>query len=100
MRQLGGAAARATVDGSAFCPRDARFQLFFAGVPSSPWTEAHGRLMVEALAPWVDERLMPNFSSPATYARCYTPAALDRLRAAAAAYDPDRVIAAVDLLDR
>ena len=101
LRQLGGAVARGGAVESAFCHRDAPYQLLAVGVPADPWVEAHGRLLVEALAPWTTGRGMPNFTAtddPAVFARCYDPEVLDRLRRTAAAYDPHGRIAAAALL--
>jgi hypothetical protein len=100
LRQLGGAGARPGRYDSAVCHREAAFGLLVVGVPTDPWPQAHGRQLVASLAPWAAGRL-PNFTStddPAEFARCYTPEVLDRLRRAAAAYDPQARIAAADLL--
>jgi hypothetical protein len=101
VRQLGGAAARPSPHESAFCHRDAAFQLLAVGVPSDPWVEAHGRLLVEAMAPWATGGRLPNFAAtddPAEFARCYTEQVLARLRQVSLAYDPAGVIAASGLV--
>ena len=102
LRQLGGAVAR---PGRHATPldhhRDAAFSLLTVGVPTGPEVAAHARRLVDALEPWATGGRLPNFSAtddPARVARCYTPATLDRLRRAVAAYDPQRVIAEADRL--
>ena len=101
LRQLGGAVCRPARHDSAFDHRDAAFGLLVVGVPNDPWTAAHARQLVEAMAPWDAGHLLPNFAAtddPAVFARCYAPTTLARLRRAVRTYDPHGVIAQADLL--
>lgn len=101
IRQLGGAIARAGTHASAFCHRNAAYTLLTAGVPADPWVEAHGRLLIEAMAPWATGARLPNWTAtgnPADFAQCYTPEVLKRLRRISRAYDPAGVLTASALV--
>lgn len=97
VRQLGGAYAVTGEHPSAFDHRDAAFSLFAVGVAPDPRVAPHGAALLAGMQPWSTGGSWPNYAAPrdaATAALAYAPATLDRLRAIAAAYDPDGVLAA------
>jgi hypothetical protein len=93
IRQLGGAFAVQGSHPSVFHPRHAPYSVLAVGLPG-PQTLCDQELIRAALAPWQLPTRLPNFSfTPEQLAAAYSPEGLARLRAAQAAYDPDRVMA-------
>ncbi len=101
VRQLGGAVRRPGAHASAFCQREAEFQVFTAGIAMDPVAAGHADAVLAALQPWWTGTQLPNFAAtddPAVFAGCFEPATLTRLREVASVYDPAGTIAAIDLL--
>jgi hypothetical protein len=93
LRQMGGAYARGGEHDSAFRQRHARYSLLTVGMPG-PGVEENARGMSAALAPWVIEGSLPNFTFKAEdFPAAYDAQTLARLRAAITTYDPQGVIA-------
>ncbi len=98
LRLLGGALARPGQHPSAFCHRDAAYNLFIAGAlvpPIAGAVPAHGAAVLAAMQPWATGGVLPNFGAsadPGHQARCYHPRTLARLTALAQENDPDGVL--------
>jgi hypothetical protein len=100
VRQMGGAVARHGAHESAFSARDAAYALLLVGIAGTPGLDAHGEVVLQALAPWTGGHRMPNFTFAAKdYLDAYDAPTLARLRRAIHAYDPDGVIAIGRALD-
>lgn len=97
VRLLGGAMSRPAAQRSAFCHRQAAYNLMTIGVLAPPIAEhvaPHAAAIVGAVAPWSVGQL-PNFSpgsDPAWLARCYDEDTLAWLSALADQHDPAGVL--------
>ncbi len=94
VRQLGGAFARPGEHPSAFASRDAAYSLLIVGISEIPGVEDHAAAILDAMAPWVGEHRLPNFTfEPEQYVDAYDEVTLARLRRAIRTYDPEGVLA-------
>lgn len=99
LRLLGGALARTAGAASAFCHRDASFNLVTIGALVPPVAEAvpaHAAAVLDALAPFATGGAMPNFAradDPARLNRCYDEPTRAWLAALAERHDPSGVLA-------
>jgi FAD/FMN-containing dehydrogenase len=99
LRQLGGAVGRPAPNGGAVAMMPGSFVLFGAGIPMAPGhaelIAADAARLVEACRPWSTGRRYLNFAERAGASNAgYDPSAWQRLTAARAKYDPDRVFLA------
>lgn len=93
VRQLGGAFSRPGEHPSAFASRAAAYSLLIVGISEIPGVEDHAAAILDAVAPWVGEHRLPNFTfTPEEYVDAYDELTLARLRRAIRTYDPDGVI--------
>ncbi|QBR92888.1 FAD-binding oxidoreductase [Nocardioides euryhalodurans] len=93
VRQLGGAFARPGEHPSAFASRAAAYSLLVVGISEIPGVEDHAAAILEAVAPWVGDHRLPNFTfTPEQYRDAYDEVTLARLRRARRTYDPDGVM--------
>ena len=100
VRQMGGATARAGEHDSAFCSRDAAYSVLIVGIAGVPGAAEHADSVLTALAPWVGEHRLPNFTFHADeFASAYDDWTLARLRRAVRTYDPAGVMAFAQSLD-
>jgi FAD/FMN-containing dehydrogenase len=99
LRQLGGAVGRPAPNGGAVAMMPGSFVLFGAGIPMAPGhaelIAADAARLVEACRPWSTGRRYLNFAERAGASSAgYDPSAWQRLTAARAKYDPDRIFLA------
>lgn len=93
VRQLGGAYARPGEHPAAFASRAAGYSLLLVGISEIPGVEDHSAAVLEAMAPWVGDHRLPNFTfTPEEYVDAYDEVTLARLRRARRTYDPDGVL--------
>jgi hypothetical protein len=96
LRRLGGAYASSGAPPSAFCHRDAEFNLAVIGrdtPQNGAHVAAHAQDVLTAISPWATGGVQPNFSAaagPRAARRCYQ---LVRLSALGDRYDPSGVLA-------
>lgn len=94
LRLLGGAYARPATHPSAFCHRDAAYNLFVTGRLTDA-NEQRAKEVIGAVAPWATGGMLPNFAAagdPRTTRHRYDAATLIRLSAVADRYDPGGVL--------
>lgn len=100
LRLLGGAYGRPGAHPSAFCHRDAAYNLAVIGSPRDDRDlsiAASADAVLDAIAPWSTGGVLPNFASstdPHAIRRRYDDATLVRLSALAEWYDPAGVLRA------
>jgi hypothetical protein len=98
LRQLGGAYGRPAAHPSAFCYRDAAYNLFVSGRPAEADGQRlaeHANEVIAALEPWSTGGMLPNFADagdPRTTQHRYDAATLIRLSAGADRYDPAGIL--------
>lgn len=93
VRQLGGAYARPGEHPAAFASRGAAYSLLVVGISEIPGVEDHAAAILDAMAPWVGDHRLPNFTfTPEEYVDAYDEVTLARLRRARRTYDPDGVL--------
>lgn len=89
VRQLGGAFAQPGEHPSAFASRAAAYSVLVVGIAEVPGVRDHAAAVLDALAPWVGGRRLPNFTfAPEEYVDAYHEVTLARLRRTIRAYDP------------
>jgi FAD/FMN-containing dehydrogenase len=98
LRLLGGAYARSAEHASAFCHRDAAYNLTMIGVPAVASVEQladHADGVLHAMAPWATGGMLPNFvasADPDVLGRRYDEVTRNRLSELGDRYDPAGVL--------
>jgi hypothetical protein len=98
LRLLGGAYARSAEHASAFCHRDAAYNLTMIGVPAVASVEQladHADGVLHAMAPWATGGMLPNFvasADPDVLRRRYDEVTRNRLSELGDRYDPAGVL--------
>jgi FAD/FMN-containing dehydrogenase len=94
LRLLGGALRREPAAKSAYCHRDAGLSLLVIGVPADPRVVPHTARTMDAMAPFLTGRELPNFGAsvdPGRNARVYDEDTRTWLAALAEQHDPKGV---------